>query len=845
MYGKVLKIRFNDPNDSNITRWVDECLGELVSTITESMDPEDRVGLEFSSLRFPEKPFYVSFRYVNQLSKDVILEKLNKIIQSNESFFLNDTFNVFISHVINTVAAGQSRACENITYSDWLKRHNSSIVNIKTKDGDNLCFALAVMVGKICRDIGLDTPEWKRFKTNVNKNEGKEMSGMLFDEYNRFWVPLNIDVSNGATIESMKKTQEAVKDNFRFIIFSDRSGKSLLYTPDEPANSSVVDIYMHYENNHIIFIRPDKLQAVFGYNYYCVHCRTGFSRKFDHHKCEYRCSRCYRNSRCTGDDVKCNDCNRFFFGDDCLAIHKADNICKSIRMCENCSLITRRNITHECFKVFCGTCLCRREIPHKCFIPCLKEDKDVKKTEKVLYVYYDFESRQEDEIEGHVGRFRHSPNLCVAFQKCFRCPSITRIEEINDNCSHCGIRKHIFQKDTTVVDFVDYLIKIDEKKFNEIIVIAHNAKSYDAHFVLREILENRSPEPSIILNGAQIFAIHFKRLRFIDSLNFFNCALSKLPAMWGIGNLKKGYYPHLFNTRANEDAPPQSLPDKKFFIPESMSQSDRQKFDEWHDELSGQNFIFENFKEMVGYCENDVFILMQACSSFQKLFKEYTGLDIFRKAITIASACNKVFRTKFLKKDTIPIIPRNGYRMRNNQSKVALKWLYWLTRNRADGLPKMIHAGTGLEKRVLGKYYVDGYDPVDQKVYEMLGCYWHQCPRCFGSRPLSKTDLINDNVPLDSNMAIRYEETMTRLKNISVNHSVEVIWECDFRKNIASTPEFKAWEKDNAHLWEVPKLDPRDSFMGGRVSNLKLYKEIDVNKNEKNLYDAIQLPGTT
>jgi hypothetical protein len=34
-----------------------------------------------------------------------------------------------------------------------------------------------------------------------------------------------------------------------------------------------------------------------------------------------------------------------------------------------------------------------------------------------------------------------------------------------------------------------------------------------------------------------------------------------------------------------------------------------------------------------------------------------------------------VFRSKFLKKDTVGLIPRAGYRMGDRQSTEALKWL--------------------------------------------------------------------------------------------------------------------------------------------------------------------------
>jgi len=47
-------------------------------------------------------------------------------------------------------------------------------------------------------------------------------------------------------------------------------------------------------------------------------------------------------------------------------------------------------------------------------------------------------------------------------------------------------------------------------------------------------------------------------------------------------------------------------------------------------------------------------------------------MEPFREAITISSICNTVFRTIFLKPDTLGIIPRAGYRIGDRQSVEAL-----------------------------------------------------------------------------------------------------------------------------------------------------------------------------
>lgn len=88
-------------------------------------------------------------------------------------------------------------------------------------------------------------------------------------------------------------------------------------------------------------------------------------------------------------------------------------------------------------------------------------------------------------------------------------------------------------------------------------------------------------------------------IKIIDSLNFLPMALSKLPACFGLNELKKGYFPHLFNTKENQSyvGP---LPELKFFSPDTMSTSARITFLKWYEEHSTDEFDFQ--QEILSYC---------------------------------------------------------------------------------------------------------------------------------------------------------------------------------------------------------------------------------------------------
>ena len=110
---------------------------------------------------------------------------------------------------------------------------------------------------------------------------------------------------------------------------------------------------------------------------------------------------------------------------------------------------------------------------------------------------------------------------------------------------------------------------------------------------------------------------------------------------------------------------------------------DRKAFFMWYETNYRQRFDFQ--RELLSYCRSDVDILRRACLTFRQLFLEMTsgdghgGIDPFQKCITIASACNLVFRTKFLRPDTIGIILAQGCRQEEKHSIKEMQWIKCLS----------------------------------------------------------------------------------------------------------------------------------------------------------------------
>jgi hypothetical protein len=115
------------------------------------------------------------------------------------------------------------------------------------------------------------------------------------------------------------------------------------------------------------------------------------------------------------------------------------------------------------------------------------------------------------------------------------------------------------------------------------------------------------------------------------------------------------------------------MPDIAYFGADEMKESERRQFMTWYAERREE--VFDNRRVLEQYCQDDVTVLREACQIFRRDFMEIGNIDDLVEAITIASACNKVLRKKFLKPFTIGLIPTGGYSCDKNYSKKALMWL--------------------------------------------------------------------------------------------------------------------------------------------------------------------------
>ena len=402
-----------------------------------------------------------------------------------------------------------------------------------------------------------------------------------------------------------------------------------------------------------------------GKKYYCDTCKKSYTRR-DKHKCPSKCLACFKSdSKCNGPEITCKDCNRVFLGKKCFDEHKRnrskgkkpDIVCDLVKKCPKCNRIVSDLKTHVCGYSECSNCgkYCNLQ-DHKCYMKvvetkggyCTRDGDCVNlkpkdrclccKTYTHNYMFYDLETQQDTGT--HIVNY-------------------VNVQDFNGT-------EWTFN---TIDEFCNFVFQDKHKNYT---FIAHNAKSFDAQFVLRYCVLN-GIKPFCIYNGTKVMSMHIKDydIRFTDSINFIQSRLSDFPKTFGLTEMKKGYFPHFFNVPENQDyvGP---IPDVKYYGPDQMMFNDRKKFLKWHQDRIDENYVFDFRKELEDYCRSDVDILRRSMLKFREDFITIANIDPLQY-ITIASVCMNVYRSKFMPENTIGIIKD---RVKTETfSKISMSWL--------------------------------------------------------------------------------------------------------------------------------------------------------------------------
>ena len=386
----------------------------LLSDVTTGMNDQDQVRFVLRSTQL-DTPISMPFMPVAQLTPERVFSQIERVIQSNRDFRLNDTVVVDIVHVEAPQGSGRSRRTI-LNIKEFLHKKRS-VITITNNDDLCLARALVVAIAKIEKD-----PVYKHLMDPERRTQERKAKEL----HESAKVPLG--PCGLPEVELFQKYLTKYEIN----IVSPAHDNSIIYPP-KPTTSNAKPIYLHLHNNHydVITTMPGFLSTV----YFCHACRQSYSDKLSH-LCPGMCKSCRSYDCVVNDPVECNLCNRWFKSKACYDRHKetvggARSVCQSIKKCEKCgkSMQVRQlnSKKHVCGKK-CSTCglVLNEKDEHKCYI------QKTEQTEESQYnelLFFDLECTQEDGI--------HKANLCIVHN------------EAGD--------EWLFQGNNTIKDFCEWL----------------------------------------------------------------------------------------------------------------------------------------------------------------------------------------------------------------------------------------------------------------------------------------------------------------------------------------------------------------------------------------------------
>ena len=562
--------RGNFIEQTNITQALQDGLRRAVNqvlTTTPNLHDQDRLYFTLSSNRLTNNFQGWGLRAgewrEGGARLDALFDRLAQALNSNEQFEMDDSFQLSITQV-HHAPQGSGRRRQNKPGHPTLQmltKTSKSVIRILNDDA--LCCARALVVAKAKVD---QHPKYHSIRQGGKLQ--RELALRLHDEARAPPGPCSYDALTAfSAAPSLGNYQIILVDahrSFHITTFGDTQDKQL--------------ILLHDQGHYDVITR---LPGFFGSSYVCAHCWKPYNTE-EHHRCTRKrlCGACCQKEcpdflhaypRGLKATRRCQTCHRDFFGVTCFQTHLAvdhagkpainpqSTVCFRRRRCPDCfkqEVGPQALQRHQCGYLDCPSC--HKYVDgdtHRCFIqraPTPQEQKKKRKRQRQggprakrgvaaaglpatdmeevdvddvddalppLHVFFDIEAMQPHE--------QHIANLVVA-------------ETEDDDHPVRFVGEHCLR------DFLEWLDTLTLNDTRQVNVLAHNFQGYDGYFVVHQYYsDNRIVQQ--LRNGCKLLEVQHDRIRFIDSLSFFQMPLSAFPKTFGLTELRKGYFPHKFN----------------------------------------------------------------------------------------------------------------------------------------------------------------------------------------------------------------------------------------------------------------------------------------------------------
>ena len=757
-------------------------------------------------------PISLRFQKIKYITPEAIFTHIKNVVQSRKQFSLHGNLRINIVHTTLVEGNGPKHKFLNV-------KNRKSVTPICNGDHDNLCMANSICLGMAYAD-GEDKKILKSLARCPLKLQQRSVKLHKMSKVSLEDRPYNL--------KDLEKFQKFLKGRYQIGVIQGYNLEEFVYLG--PLADKKITLFC--SDNHYDCIKEiDRFMP--RNKKMCYGCSRVYHSTWPHLKCLGLCNLC-NGANCDGHTMieekrtnwkKCRECNRNFPTTKCFENHKKNHgvgiVCNKLKKCPFCLLnVKSANLTppskHRCGKTMCQVCKQVYELhgEHLCYVQKYKEDNEDTHIPRPVY-YFDLETRHRKD------------NQLVPTFVCFECER--------------GNLLNVYRGDQCVEEFCTEILK--DNRYKNSIFLAHNGAKFDNYFVVK-FIQQQGYMLDLVHNGGSVmfFTIRSLNITFKDTYMFLPKKLSDLPKMFGMEeSVRKGYFPYLFPYPGKGVNYVGKYPDLLYFNIDQMKEGARENLVKWWEERVEGGHEFNYHVELEKYCSNDVSVLRMCCEEFRKMFLELGGVDPFVESFTLTHACSLVFRKNYLKENTIAVIPPWGYRQAKKYSNMGIVWGEYM----GDKLGRHVHhARNGGEKKVCGKYYVDGFIPPNEQekycgikgtVLEMNGCTSHGCPHCFQRttvEPLSK-----------KTMGELYEKHVAKINDLlSKGYVCKELWEHEYNLMMKNDRDLK---RISSRIKIRSPLQPRDAFHGGRTEVFRLFvesgdEEIVRQLDFKSLYPHVQ-----
>ena len=406
-------------------------------------------------------PIVVPLRPWDRLNVDVVMEHIEKVLNSHQELSMNDSFDITIG-AIDLPKGNGRRPITSLQGDKNSIQIKKSLVTID--NNDQLCMARAIGVGwaklNLCtKEEWNDLTRYQKSKSNLEltlehrkvpeshymnlrKTKSKDQKDLALAISRLAGVPLD----RPASLNDIEAFEEVL--NSRVMVVSARLGNKFITSPSTDEQPCVY-IYL-VDNCH--FHTISNITGFFSSAYFCSRCLKHYANK-ERHECEVTCIMC-KTTNCpkTESPVTCDQCHMTCRSTKYGGVRATDEFdcteCQPSRTCTPCSKCQR-----------CKTSWC--------------------------------------------GKATHKPNFVVAHTVCPTCidrpvMSESRCQDCGTRCSRCedldvpctgtacGLREVVFQGQDTARTFSKWLFSSQHKYFK---TVCHNMKGYDGYFLLEYLID--------------------------------------------------------------------------------------------------------------------------------------------------------------------------------------------------------------------------------------------------------------------------------------------------------------------------------------------------------------------